>query len=363
MTTLEDTAPRVAGPWLDADLDAWTRRVLRRHFDPVSGSPYWLRWRPHLGFDPLDITEYRQLERFGRYPLEALRGLDPAELVPRSVPRPLAGRVWESSGTTGKPYRVFYTEAIAEHHTAWRGFGLDLAGFAPGRSWLYACPSGPHVVGRGADQIADLHDAMVYTLDFDPRWITGLIRRSRLAGMNRYVDHLVEQIADVLSTGRVSYLETTPALLQVLLRLRPELVAGLDGVSLGGTRLTRAMYREIREVLPDALIGATYGNTFGCAIGLPAVEQDGPEGVVLPYLPCFPQVTMAVVDKREPRRVVEYGQTGRVRLTVLHDDLFLPNVLERDQAVRHDPGPGWPCDAVADVTPLEEAPGGTEQLF
>jgi len=80
MTTLEDTAPRVAGPWLDADLDAWTRRVLRRHFDPVSGSPYWLRWRPHLGFDPLDITEYRQLERFGRYPLEALRGLDPAEL-------------------------------------------------------------------------------------------------------------------------------------------------------------------------------------------------------------------------------------------------------------------------------------------
>ena len=50
-------------------------------------------------------------------------------------------------------------------------------------------------------------------------------------------------------------------------------------------------------------------------------------------------------------------------LTVLHDDLFLPNVLERDQAVRHHPGPGWPCDAVADVTPLEEAPGGTEQLF
>jgi len=103
MTTLEDTAPRVAGPWLDADLDAWTRRVLRRHFDPVSGSPYWLRWRPHLGFDPLDITEYRQLERFGRYPLEALRGLDPAELVPLSVPRPLAGRVWERLGRTSLP--------------------------------------------------------------------------------------------------------------------------------------------------------------------------------------------------------------------------------------------------------------------
>nr|AZF85900.1 arylcarboxylate reductase [Catenulispora sp.] len=346
-------------PWLGTDPDAWTRRVVRRHFDPVDGSPYWLRRRPSLAFEPLDITRYEQLAQFGPFPLNALRGVDPAELVPRSVPRPLAGRVWESGGTSGKPFRVLYTEAMSAHHTAWRKFGLDLTGFEHGRTWLYACPSGPHVVGRGADQIAGLHGAMVYTMDFDPRWTKRLIRRSRLPALNMHVDFIIEQIADILATGRVHYLETTPALLQVLVQRRPELVAGLRGVGLGGTQLTPAMYAEIAAVLGDALIGTTYGNTFGCAMGLPAAAG----GAVLPYVPNFPQITMAVVDRRDWRRIVGYGQTGRVRLTVLHDDLFLPNILERDQAVRHDTGEAWPCDGVANVCPLPNIPGEPEGLF
>jgi phenylacetate-coenzyme A ligase PaaK-like adenylate-forming protein len=359
MTTVTDTVRTLAEPWLGTDPDVWTRRVVRRHFDPVGGSPYWLRRRPFLGFDPLDVTEYRQLAEFGPFPLDALRGLDPVELVPARAPRPLSGRIWESGGTTGKPFRVLYTDAMSEHHSAWRRFGLDLTGFARGRTWLYACPAGPHVVGCGADQIARLHDATVYTMDFDPRWTKRLIRRSRLAAMNAHVDHIIEQMADILETGRVQYLETTPALLQVLVNRRPELVARLDGVGLGGTQLTPAMYREVAAALGDGVIGTTYGNTFGCAIGLPAERG----GDVLPYLPGYPQVTIAVVDPEDSRRIVGYGQTGRVRLTVLHEDLFLPNILERDQAIRYDPGEAWPCDGVANVSPLRIAPGGPEGLF
>lgn len=345
---------------LDQDLDAWTRQVLRRHFDPQGGAAYWLRRRPEFDFDPLAITRYDELAAFGALDLNVLRDLDPADLVPRSVPRPLAGRVWESGGTTGRPCRVFYTEPMSAHHASWRRIGLEVTGFEPGRTWLYACPSGPHIVGRGAYQIAELYQSTVYTIDLDPRWIKTLIRGSRLAEVQAYIDHVAEQTAEILETGRVDYLETTPALLRALLNWRPQALTELRGVGLGGTQFTPAMYRDFRAALgDDVLIGTTYGNTFGCAIGLPASG----DGDILPYVPSYPEVTMQVVDRRDESRVVEVGEVGRVRLTVLHEDLFLPNILERDQAIRFDTGEQWPCDGVANVQPLEASTDKPEGLY
>ncbi|KIF76843.1 arylcarboxylate reductase [Streptomyces sp. 150FB] len=359
MTLLVDSEEALTTRWLGTDIDAWTRRVLRRHFDPATGSPYWLARRAELDFDPLEITRYEELTRFGPFSLAELRELAPSELVPSDVPRPLAGRIWESGGTTGAPCRVFYTGAMAEHHSQWRRFGLELAGFEQGRTWLYACPSGPHIVGRGANQIAEMYGSTVYTMDLDPRWIKRLIRNNQLAMMNTYVEHTIEQMTDILETGRIDYLETTPAIMQALINRHPELVAGLSGVGLGGTQLSPQMYREIAGALGDGVIGSTYGNTFGCAAGLPAERG----GDVLPYLPNYPQVTMAVVDRDDQERIVEYGETGQVRLTVLHDDLFLPNILERDQAERFDTGARWPSDGVANVRPLQITQAAPEGLY
>lgn len=345
--------------WLSTDLDEWTRHVVRRHFDPVTGSPYWLKQRDELSFDPFDITRYEELSAFGNFALPTLRDLDPVELVPQDVPRPLSGRVFDSGGTTGRPSRVFYTESMAEHHSAWRRLGLVKTGFEPDRTWIYATPSGPHVVGRGAAQIAHLHASVVYGIDLDPRWIKQLIRASRLAEVNRYVDHVVAQITDILDGRRIDYLETTPALFQQLAQRRPELTAQLDGVGLGGTQIMPSMYRDIAKALDGGLIGTTYGNTFGCAMGLPA-ENDGG---ILPYVPGFPQVTMTVVDKGDPTRTVEYGEVGQVQLTVMHEDLFLPNILERDQAVRYRTSANWPCDGVANVQPLQVSQAAPEGLY
>ena len=357
--TVVDRPDTIAGAWLNTDIDEWTRRVVRRHFDPVTGSPYWLARRAELGFDPLDITRYTDLSEFGHFDLGALRDLDPVELVPASVPRPLAGRIWESAGTTGRPSRAVYTEAMSQHHAAWRVLGLEVTGFERGRTWLYACPSGPHIVGRGAYQIAELYQSLVYSIDLDPRIIKRLIREAKTAEAKQYVDHVVEQVVEILETGRIDYLETTPALLTSLIERRPELVTGLAGVGLGGTQLTSAVFRRFRSVLGDALIGTTYGNTFGCAIGLPAERG----GDVLPYVPSYPQVTMAVVDRTDPTRIVGMGELGRVRLTVLHEDLFLPNILERDQALRFDTGDRWPCDGVANVRPLQNGEIAVEGLY
>ncbi|MEU9671486.1 arylcarboxylate reductase [Streptomyces bobili] len=342
----------------DTDLDAWTRTVVRRHFDPVAGSPYWLGRAAQLDFDPRDITRYDELTAFGPFPLDRLREEDPADLVPLAVPRPLAGRVWDSGGTTGTPCRVFYTPDMLLHRAIWRRWSFVREGFAPGRAWLQATPTGPHLIGNGVREVSELHAGQVYAVDMDPRWVKRLIRAGRLAEVGDYTTHLLEQITDVLRQGRVHYLNTTPALFQALRQRRPELVAALDGVRLSGTQISGDMYRTFTAALEGGICGLTYGNTFGNAACLD-VERDGE---LISYVPNYPEVTMAVVDKDDPAAPVAPGTVGQVRLTVLHEDLFLPNILERDQALRHRSG-HWPSDGVANVRPLQTTSSAPEGLY
>ncbi|QCX74524.1 hypothetical protein C9F11_04105 [Streptomyces sp. YIM 121038] len=348
----------VVQQWLGIDMDEWTRRVVRRTFHPDHGSPYWLRRRERLDFEPLDITRYADLTAFGPFPLAELRTLDPADLVPRSEPRPLAGRVWDTGGTTGTPCRVFYTPAMIRHRALWRRWSFVHEGFAPGRAWLQATPTGPHLIGHGVWEVADLYAGRVYAIDMDPRWVKRLIREGRMADVQQYTDHLLDQIVDALDQGAVDYVNTTPALFAALCRRAPERVGALAGVRLSGTQINTAMYRDFRTALNGGLCGISYGNTLGNAACL-GVPDDGGS---IPYMPNYPQVTMAVVRKDDWRAVVAPGAGGQVRLTVLHDDLFLPNVLERDQAVRHIDSQ-WPCDGVADVRPLQVTNSAPEGLY
>jgi hypothetical protein len=358
--TLPVTAGSPAiGQWLDQDLDAWTRRVIARTFDPRSGSPYWVKRAAALPFEPLDITRYEQLTQFGEFPLDELRTLDPIELVPMAVPRPIAGRVWETGGTTGDPCRVFYTPPMLAHRAEWRRWSFVTEGFQPERVWLQATPTGPHLIGNGWWEVAEFHSGRVYGIDMDPRWVKRMLRASRLNDANEYVEHLLDQMCTVLQSQPVDYVNTTPALFQALVRRAPDLVGRLAGVRLSGTQINGTMLRTFLAALNGGLCGISYGNTFGNAASLPPEDN----GQTLPYVPNYPQVTMAVVAKSDWRRTVEYGEVGRVRLTVLHDDLFLPNVLERDQAVRHDPAGAWPSDGVANVRPLQVVSTAPEGIY
>ena len=52
------------------------------------------------------------------------------------------------------------------------------------------------------------------------------------------------------------------------------------------------------------------------------------------YYPPSPRAMVEVVDPDRPTRVVGYGETGRVRLTTLTKEFFMPRFLERDEAER-----------------------------
>src|SRR5438477_25752 len=105
--------------------------------------------------------------------------------------------------------------------------------------------------------------------------------------------------------------------------------AGITGIFSGGTEFTPQWNRFAHEELLDgAYMTPTYGNTL---MGLAASAPSGPDnGYKIAYYAPQPRAVIQVVDLDNADRVVSYGETGRVRLTTLTREFFMPGFLERD---------------------------------
>ena len=96
----------------------------------------------------------------------------------------------------------------------------------------------------------------------------------------------------------------------------------------------------------------TYGNTL---MGLAASAPSGPHnGYKITYYAPQPRAVLEVVDAHTPDRTVDYGETGRVMLTTLTRELFMPRFLERDEGEREPPYEGCPWDGVSGVRPFSQ---------
>jgi len=61
---------------------------------------------------------------------------------------------------------------------------------------------------------------------------------------------------------------------------------------------------------------------------------------------------LRIVDSKDTAKVVDYGQYGRVELTTMTKEFFMPRFLERDEAIRRQPCGKYPWDGVGDVRPF-----------
>ncbi|MFF3242733.1 hypothetical protein ACFYWY_03120 [Streptomyces sp. NPDC002870] len=363
--TLHNTLRRRV-PELAMDIDTWTRRMMRWHFEPETGSPFWVTRRPSLGFDPLkDIDGFAALELFGLFDKAELRAARARDLRPRGYQdRPF--RVFETGGTTGAPCRIVNVTRLAYDVEIYRTV-LEARGVTGG-DVLAMTPSGPHAYGHFVEGLADSWNGAVYAIDFDPRWVKTALRSGGEA--EAYTGHLVDQTLNLLSVERPALLFTTSRLLlELAMRLpRPLHTYGVRAVCTGGTSCTAAEAEFLRQ---EHLAGLqwidTYGNTLvGHALQADAVpgEPDVPGGTGCSYHLPPPFAVMKVVDPSDPWRELPVGQRGRVRVTTLLEDLFLPNLLERDSAIRTGPHPWFPWDGVAAVQPfLEDSAGAVEGVY
>ena len=336
-------------------LDAWVREVVAWHFDPATGCPFWIEYAKKLGWDPRrEVSGSDDLKRLGWFQDEWLRGGP----VQRWVPRGLARKpvfVFETGGTTGVPktriacedFRIDYelfSETLPDEH------------FSKGSNWLMLGPSGPRRLRLSVEHLAQVRGGICFCVDLDPRWVIKLIQKGWSEHLQAYKDHVIDQAITILQANHdIRCLFTTPKLLEALaLRLESRGTtirkAGVTGIFSGGTEFTPQWNRFAQEELLDgAYMTPTYGNTL---MGLAASAPSGPHNnYKITYYAPQPRALLEVVDFDHPEKLVEYGQTGRVKLTTLTKEFFLPGFLERDEGEREPPYQRYPWDGVSGVRP------------
>ena len=88
---------------------------------------------------------------------------------------------------------------------------------------------------------------------------------------------------------------------------------------------------------------------MGLAASAPLKPEDN---FSVTYYAPQPRAVLRVVNPSQTDRLVDYGAWGRVELTTLTKEFFLPRFLERDEAIRRRPRPPYAWDGVADVRPF-----------
>jgi hypothetical protein len=332
-------------------LDAWVREVVAWHFDPETGTPFWLEWARTCGFDPRrDVHGYSDLDRFGEFQDEWLRGGPVRRWVPKGYAnRPVS--IFETGGSTGVPKSRIN---IDDFRIDYEMFSATLPDefFPRGADWLQVGPSGPRRLRLAIEHLCQYRGGICFMVDLDPRWVIKLVKAGAMAEMERYKQHVVDQALTLLKAHEgIRCLFTTPKLLEALCEKASLKKLGITGVFCGGTEMTPQFHRfAVEELLEGAYFAPTYGNTLmGLATHKPRTEG-GPWDIY--YYPPNPRAMIEVVDPDDPSRLVEYGQTGRVRLTTLTREFFMPRFLERDEAEREPPCDLYPWDGVRNVRPF-----------
>jgi phenylacetate-coenzyme A ligase PaaK-like adenylate-forming protein len=332
-------------------LDAHVREMVRWHFSPETGCPFWLDWAGKAGWNPAtEIKCYADLQRFPHFQDEWLRDLQNEVWIPKQyLGRPF--NIFETGGTTGMPkqrigwddYKVDYSEfsnKVSDEH------------FPRNHYWLMVGPTGPRRLRLAIEHLANVRGSSCYFVDLDPRWVKKLIASKQFDQAKAYMEHVIDQAVTILKNRRISGLFTTPKLLESLGEKIDLYEAGIRGVFCGGTSMLPQYVRFLTEEVLENKIGfyPTYGNTLmGLAASVPLTPED--KFSVTYYAP-QPRAVLRVVDPNDTDKTMGYGEWGRVELTTLTKEFFMPRFLERDEAIRRAPRAPYAWDGVADVRPF-----------
>jgi phenylacetate-coenzyme A ligase PaaK-like adenylate-forming protein len=337
-------------------LDAQVREVVQWHFSPETGTPFWLEKAKELKFNPLkDVKGFDDLKKFPFFEDEWLRGGPVRRWVPKGYSnKPVY--VFETGGTTGIPKsRV----VVDDFRIDYEQFSATLPDkfFPKGANWLMLGPSGPRRLRLAVEHLSQFRGGICFCIDLDPRWVVKLIKKGWMEHLRAYQEHCIDQAMTVLSAGHeIKCMFTTPKLLDALCkRLEAEgssiEKAGITGIFCGGTEMTSQWIRfTIEEYLGSSVyIAPTYGNTLMglAASDMPTAEQN----YKIAYYAPEPRAVAQVVDFDDYDKVVPVGGTGRVLLTTLTKEFFVPRFAERDEGEREPPSEKYPWDGVSGVRP------------
>lgn len=340
-------------------LDQQVRDVVRWHFSPDTGTPFWLEKAKGFNFDPLkDVNGWDDIKKFPLFEDEWLRGGP----VNRWIPKGMKDRAWyvfETGGTTGIPKSRVVCDDFKIDYEMFSD-SLPDKYFPKGSNWLMLGPSGPRRLRLAVEHMCQYRGGISFCIDLDPRWVVKVIKKGWMEHLRAYQDHCIDQAMTILSAGHdIKCMFTTPKLLDALCkRLEAEgssiEKAGITGIFCGGTEMTSQWIRfTMEEYLgPNVYIAPTYGNTL---MGLAAAEQPtAKDKYKIAYYAPQPRAVAEVVNFKDYNELVPVGGTGRVLLTTLTKEFFVPRFAERDEGEREPPSEKYPWHGVSGVRPFHE---------
>jgi len=366
MTTTTTTTDPVA---LAKDkLDAHVRETIAWHFGEATGTPYWIDYAKTHRIDPLSIKTFDDLiATFDHFDADTvLRYLPHEQMIPKAF-RGRPYNVFETGGTTGMPKQRLNWEDFQYDYTQFSNTLRDEhfpRGGTPASpsNWLMIGPTGPRRLRLAIEHLAHCRNSSVYFIDLDPRWVKRIIREGQPQQAKAYMAHAIDQAMTILRHREVSALFTTPKLLEALSERMSLTKLGIKGAFVGGTTMdpqyTRFLIEEVCEQPDGDCMGTagvgfypTYGNTLmGVAPHRPNIKQNN--WATTYYCP-QPRAVLRVVDPDNTAQTVNYGAFGRVELTTLTKELFMPRFLERDEAKRAEPwAEKYAWDGVCEVRPF-----------
>jgi len=334
-----------------AALDAHVVEIVRWHFSPETGTPRWLQWARDAGWNPAEeVGGFEDLLRFPHFDGEVLRTESHEQWVPRAFQdRPFT--IFETGGTTGMPKQRIGWDDYKQDYEDFSAT-LDDGAFPPGGYWLMIGPTGPRRLRLAIEHLANFRGSSCYFVDLDPRWVKKLIRNKEFDQAKAYMAHVMDQAVSIIEKRDVNVLFTTPKLLEELSERVSIPEAGIKGVFCGGTTMSPQTTRFLMEEVLEGEVGfvPTYGNTL---MGLAAHKPDLPQdNYSITYYAPQPRAVLRVTDPDDSAQLVDYDAWGRVELTTLTKEFFMPRFLERDEALRRRPCEPYSWDGVAEVRPF-----------
>jgi phenylacetate-coenzyme A ligase PaaK-like adenylate-forming protein len=326
--------------------------IIDWHFSPETGCPFWLDWVGKAGWDPrTEVKTFDDLvARFPHFEDDWLRYEQPERWVPKQY-EGRAYSIFETGGTTGMPKQRIGWDDYKHDYESFSDT-LDDREFPKGENWLMMGPTGPRRLRLAIEHLANHRGGSCYFVDLDPRWVKKLISRGEFDQAKGYMEHVIDQALLIMKHRAVSALFTTPKLLEALSEKVSIPDAGIKGVFCGGTEMNPQNVRFlIEEVLEgEVAFKPVYGNTLmGLAHSKPLKAEDD---YAITYYAPQPRAVTRVVDPENTVELVSYGAFGRVELTTLTRELFMPRFLERDEAMRCEGTEGYPWDGAGQVRPF-----------
>jgi phenylacetate-coenzyme A ligase PaaK-like adenylate-forming protein len=329
-------------------LNQHVREMVKWHFDEETGCRFWLNFARKLDFDPRkEIETFEDLKILGSFQDEWLRGGPVRQWVPKVyLDQPIS--IFETGGSTGVPKSRIN---IKDYQTDYELFSATLSekSFPLGSDWLMLGPTGPRRLRLSIEHLAQYRGGISFFVDIDPRWVNVLIKNKKYSELELYKNHVTDQALKILKAhDNIKCLFTTPKLLESLSEKVSIAKYGITGIFCGGTEMNAQFHRFAREELvPGVDFIPTYGNTL---MGLAACKPfDNSDNYNIIYYPPHPRSVFELVDPDDTDRTVDYGETGRVMLTTLTREFFMPRFLERDEGERAEPIDLYPWDGVQNL--------------